>query len=205
MTDMVNNPPHYTQAGIECIEAIEAATVGKSGFEGALVANVIKYLWRYEAKNGLQDVQKARWYVERLTAHLELIAAPAAAQEWPDETRRQDAAAEDEAFTAIEASQSSAEPGFFDAPAWDSHSWPQIVKDEDGNWWGVKAGWKMSISHGWKGDYFSILNGDGELLKRGHDPMNWRNSLQQRPYTGEGGVMLCLNHGRECVSCECRP
>ena len=68
--NMVNHPSHYTQGGIECIDAIKAATVGKTGIEAVCVANVIKYLWRYEEKNGLEDVKKARWYLERLINEL---------------------------------------------------------------------------------------------------------------------------------------
>lgn len=68
--DMVNHPSHYTQGGIECIDAITAATVGKTGIEAVCVANVVKYLWRYEEKNGLEDVKKARWYLERLISEL---------------------------------------------------------------------------------------------------------------------------------------
>jgi hypothetical protein len=68
--DMVNHPSHYTQGGIECIDAIKAATVGKTGIEAVAVANVVKYLWRYEEKNGLEDVKKARWYLERLISEL---------------------------------------------------------------------------------------------------------------------------------------
>ena len=64
--DMVNHPQHYTQGGIECIDALKAATVGKCGIEAVCVANVIKYLWRYEEKNGIEDVRKAKWYIERL-------------------------------------------------------------------------------------------------------------------------------------------
>lgn len=64
--DMVNHPSHYTQGGIECIDAIKAATVGKTGIEAVCVANVVKYLWRYEEKNGVEDVSKAKWYLERL-------------------------------------------------------------------------------------------------------------------------------------------
>ena len=64
--DVVNHPSHYTQGGIECIDAIKAATVGKTGIEAVCVANVVKYLWRYEEKNGVEDVKKARWYLERL-------------------------------------------------------------------------------------------------------------------------------------------
>lgn len=69
--DMVNSPPHYNQAGIECIDAIAAATSGKTGIEAVCVANVVKYLWRYELKNGVEDVKKARWYLDRLIGDLE--------------------------------------------------------------------------------------------------------------------------------------
>nr|DAO69298.1 MAG TPA: nucelotide kinase [Caudoviricetes sp.] len=70
-TDMVNHPQHYTQGGIECIDALKAATVGKRGIEAICVANVIKYLWRFEEKNGIEDVRKAKWYIERLLKELE--------------------------------------------------------------------------------------------------------------------------------------
>nr|DAO37095.1 MAG TPA: nucelotide kinase [Caudoviricetes sp.] len=69
--DMINHPQHYTQGGIECIDALKAATVGKHGIEAVCVANVIKYLWRYEEKNGVEDVRKAKWYIERLLKELE--------------------------------------------------------------------------------------------------------------------------------------
>ena len=69
--DMVNHPQHYNQGGIECIDALKAATVGKRGIEAVCVANVIKYLWRYEEKNGIEDVRKAKWYIERLLGELE--------------------------------------------------------------------------------------------------------------------------------------
>ena len=69
--DMVNHPQHYTQGGIECIDALKAATVGKRGIEAVCVANVIKYLWRYEEKNGIEDVRKAKWYIERLLKELD--------------------------------------------------------------------------------------------------------------------------------------
>lgn len=69
--DMVNHPQHYTQGSIECIDALKAATVGKRGIEAVCVANVIKYLWRYEEKNGIEDIRKAKWYIERLLMELE--------------------------------------------------------------------------------------------------------------------------------------
>lgn len=68
--DVVNHPSHYTQGDVECIDAIKAATVGKNGIEAVCVANVIKYLWRYEEKNGVQDCHKARWYLDRLLKEL---------------------------------------------------------------------------------------------------------------------------------------
>ena len=69
--DMVNHPVHYTQGGIECIDALKAATVSKTGIEAVCTANAIKYLWRYEEKNGIEDVKKARWYIDKLIRELE--------------------------------------------------------------------------------------------------------------------------------------
>ena len=69
--DMVNHPAHYTQGGIECIDCIKSATVGKVGIEAFCVGNAIKYLFRYEEKNGIEDVKKARWYIDRLIRELE--------------------------------------------------------------------------------------------------------------------------------------
>lgn len=62
--DMVNNPPHYNATGIECIDAIEAAT--GDGFEYYLQGNIMKYLWRYRYKNGNEDLNKAKWYLDKL-------------------------------------------------------------------------------------------------------------------------------------------
>ena len=62
--DMVNNPPHYNKYGVECIEAIQSAT--GEGYEYYLQGNIIKYLWRYRYKNGVQDLEKAEWDLSRL-------------------------------------------------------------------------------------------------------------------------------------------
>jgi hypothetical protein len=62
--DMVNNPPHYNKAGIETIEAIQAMT--GNGFQSYLQGNILKYLWRYQYKNGIEDLKKAQWYLNRL-------------------------------------------------------------------------------------------------------------------------------------------
>lgn len=65
------NPQHYKNGEVECIDALKAATVNKSGIEAVCTANIIKYLWRYESKNGLEDVRKARWYLDRLIQEIE--------------------------------------------------------------------------------------------------------------------------------------
>ena len=64
--DMVNHPPHYNKYGVECIDAIRAAT--GEGFEYYLQGNVMKYLWRYRYKNGVEDLKKANWYLELMIA-----------------------------------------------------------------------------------------------------------------------------------------
>ncbi len=60
------NPSHYTQGDIECIDAIKAAVTNKRPEEAVLVGNIIKYLWRYEEKDGLEGIKKAKWYLENL-------------------------------------------------------------------------------------------------------------------------------------------
>ena len=69
MADNVNQPPHYNQAGIECIDAILAAT--GDGFEYYLQGNIMKYLWRYRYKNGVEDLRKAEWYLNKLIKNRE--------------------------------------------------------------------------------------------------------------------------------------
>ncbi len=60
------NPKHYKQGDIECIDAIASATVNKKGIAAVCTANIIKYLWRCEDKNGREDLLKARWYLDKL-------------------------------------------------------------------------------------------------------------------------------------------
>lgn len=64
------NPDHYKQGKVECIDALEAATVNKTGLEAVCTANIIKYIWRYESKNGVEDCEKAKWYLNKLINHL---------------------------------------------------------------------------------------------------------------------------------------
>ena len=75
MNDPIN-PSHYTQGSVECIEAIEASMTPEA-FKGFLKGNCIKYLFRYEKKNGLEDLEKCNWYLNHLlaTERIERIAA----------------------------------------------------------------------------------------------------------------------------------
>lgn len=68
--DPVNAPGHYTSGGIETIDYMRAKMTDEQ-FEGYLKGNIIKYVSRYEMKNGVQDVRKAEWYIKRLINHLE--------------------------------------------------------------------------------------------------------------------------------------
>lgn len=64
--DAVNHPDHYTNGGIECIDAIKAS-MSDEEFRGYLKGNVIKYLWRYRLKsNPREDLEKAMWYLSKL-------------------------------------------------------------------------------------------------------------------------------------------
>ena len=55
--DWVNHPPHYTAhpSGIECIQAARLLPF--------TTGNAVKYIWRFDLKNGEQDLRKARWYL----------------------------------------------------------------------------------------------------------------------------------------------
>ena len=64
--DMVNRPPHYTQGGIECIEAIEAALTPDE-FRGYCKGAALKYIWRERHKGGDESLRKAVWYMSRAT------------------------------------------------------------------------------------------------------------------------------------------
>lgn len=65
--DPVNHPSHYKQGKYETIDVIEDATSSYSGYEGYLVGNVIKYLYRANFKgNKAEDLQKAEFYLKRL-------------------------------------------------------------------------------------------------------------------------------------------
>lgn len=60
------NPSHYKQGKVECIDAIESATINKKGLDAVCTANVIKYIWRCEDKGGIEDMKKALWYLQKM-------------------------------------------------------------------------------------------------------------------------------------------
>lgn len=65
MADVVNHPEHYTQGGIECIDAIQAALTPEE-FRGYCKGNAMKYIWRERLKGGAESLSKAQWYLDRL-------------------------------------------------------------------------------------------------------------------------------------------
>lgn len=68
MNDLVNHPDHYiSDNGIETIDVIKAFTKDISDpFEAYCTGNIIKYICRWPNKNGLEDLEKARWYLDRI-------------------------------------------------------------------------------------------------------------------------------------------
>lgn len=63
--DVVNHPPHYTQGGVECIDAIDAA-LGEN-YQPYYIGQVMKYVWRGPFKgNMIEDLKKAQWYLNRV-------------------------------------------------------------------------------------------------------------------------------------------
>jgi hypothetical protein len=59
MAETVNHPKHYNShpSGVECITVAEHMNFN--------LGNAMKYIWRTDHKNGLEDLKKARWYIDR--------------------------------------------------------------------------------------------------------------------------------------------
>lgn len=66
MNDPVRKPNHYNKGNVEALEAIEAATTDLQGIEAVITGNVIKHMWRWKSKDGVQELEKAKYYIERL-------------------------------------------------------------------------------------------------------------------------------------------
>ena len=72
--DMVNHPCHYiSETGLETIDVIEAFTFDLKGIEATDTGNILKYMCRWKSKNGLEDLKKARWYLNHLINHVEKL------------------------------------------------------------------------------------------------------------------------------------
>lgn len=70
--DMINHPNHYkSETGLETIDVIEAFTFDLKGIEATDTGNILKYMCRWNSKNGLEDLKKARWYLNHLIEHVE--------------------------------------------------------------------------------------------------------------------------------------
>ena len=63
--DLVNHPSHYETGKFECIEVMEEA-LGRDVVKGFCIGNAFKYLYRAKRKNGLEDLKKAQWYLNRI-------------------------------------------------------------------------------------------------------------------------------------------
>ena len=70
--DPVTRPQHYNEGKIQCIDAIESACTGLTGFEGLCTGTAIKYIWRWKKKEKpAEDIRKAIWYLNRLLETIE--------------------------------------------------------------------------------------------------------------------------------------
>lgn len=71
-SDPVNHPNHYiSKSGLESIDVIKSFTTDLQGFEAIATANALKYLMRWKNKNGVEDLKKARWYIDELISYSE--------------------------------------------------------------------------------------------------------------------------------------
>ena len=68
--DNVNHPKHYLKGGLECIQVIKAQLTPEQ-YKGYLYGNVIKYMWRWQDKNGEEDLRKAEHYLQWLREEVE--------------------------------------------------------------------------------------------------------------------------------------
>lgn len=70
--DLVNHPSHYTNGKFECIDVIiDILTWHRDPVAAWFTGQVVKYIWRWPLKNGLEDLKKAQFYLNRLIVYLE--------------------------------------------------------------------------------------------------------------------------------------
>jgi hypothetical protein len=68
--DKVNHPNHYKSGGLEVIDIIETK-LSPDQIKGYYLGNIMKYIFRHEYKDGITDLKKARWYLDRLIQNVE--------------------------------------------------------------------------------------------------------------------------------------
>ena len=66
------NPTYYKKGKFECIDVLEELLQGVSGATAFCLGNCIKYLWRFNQKNGVEDLKKARWYLDKLITNKDI-------------------------------------------------------------------------------------------------------------------------------------
>lgn len=73
MNDIVNHPTHYNAGRYEVIDIIESVVMSMdlTPFQGYCLGNAIKYLGRFRHKGGIEDIEKAKWYINKLIDNLE--------------------------------------------------------------------------------------------------------------------------------------
>ena len=70
MIDNVKHPNHYCKGGLECIDAIKAVvSTITDPFEAYCTGNIVKYIWRWNDKNGIEDLHKAVQYIDFIEQH----------------------------------------------------------------------------------------------------------------------------------------
>ena len=62
--NVIDNPEHYCKGNIECIDAMISA-FGTESVSNFCLCNAFKYIWRTKAKNGIEDINKANWYLKK--------------------------------------------------------------------------------------------------------------------------------------------
>ena len=65
------NPTYYHKGKYECIDILEEVLKDTSGIKAFCLGNCIKYLWRHSHKNGVEDLRKAKWYLEKLISNID--------------------------------------------------------------------------------------------------------------------------------------
>lgn len=71
-SDVIINPPYYRASnGLEVYDVIRGFTEGLMGEQAVNQGNIIKYILRWPKKNGLEDLKKARWYLDKMINEIE--------------------------------------------------------------------------------------------------------------------------------------